>query len=188
MDSVRLQQLIERIAGLLRAESRGRLYPLGLQPVQFDALCFLSVCNRYSNTPMGVAEYLGQTKGSVSQSLKILERNGLVEKRADRKDKRVAHLHVTAAGMRLVHKHLPSPMLDTVGQRFDAPDAAALEKLLEELLRSMQLLNQRKTFGQCASCVHNVRDAGGRTLCGLTREVLSDEDVLLVCREHAVGF
>ena len=117
----------------------------------------------------------------------IEERKGLIEKSADRKDKRVTHLHVTSAGMRLVHKHSPSPMLDTLGQRFDAHNAAALEKLLEELLRSMQLLNQRRTFGQCTSCVHNVRDARGRTLCGLTREVLSDEDVLLVCREHAVA-
>jgi DNA-binding MarR family transcriptional regulator len=46
----------------------------GLQPVQLEVLNYLSSCNRYSDTPMAVTEYLGQTKGTVSQTIKTLEK------------------------------------------------------------------------------------------------------------------
>ena len=74
MELLIAQQLLERLAGLLRSESRKLLSEYGLQPVQFEALHYLSNCNRYSDTPMAVTEYLGQTKGSVSQTLKVLEK------------------------------------------------------------------------------------------------------------------
>ncbi len=74
------QQILERLASLLRSESRTMLLEHGLQPVQFEALQYIANCNRYSDTPMAVTEFLGQTKGTVSQTLKVLEKKGLIEK------------------------------------------------------------------------------------------------------------
>ena len=106
-----VQFLLERITGLLRNERRQLLASHGLQPVQFEALNYLAHCNRYSDTPMAVTEYLGQTKGTVSQTLKVLENKGLIVKIGDDKDKRVSHLKLTEAGKSLIDSQQLSPQL-----------------------------------------------------------------------------
>ena len=72
-----LFNIIERLANVLRQEVRAEGQSLGLQPVQQEALYYLSICNRYSDTTLAVTEYLGLTKGTVSQSLKVLENKTL---------------------------------------------------------------------------------------------------------------
>lgn len=184
MDIEKIQQLLERMSGLLRTESRSRLSEHGLLPVQFEALNYLSSCNRYSDTLMGVAEYLGQTKGTVSQTLKVLEKKGLIEKAPDAADKRVAHMSVTPAGRKLVKSLPPSALLQSASKNLNKKDAAAVEASLQLLLTSMQKGNDFKTFGQCATCRHNTKVSSSEIICGLTKESLSRTDVNLICREH----
>ena len=95
MNQTNLYPLIERIGNLLRTELRKSGHDLGLQPVHLEALHFLSICNRYSDTPMAVTDYLGATKGTVSQTLKVLETKGYLTKVVDVKDRRVQHLKVS---------------------------------------------------------------------------------------------
>ena len=45
--------------------------------MHLQALIYLSKANRYSNTPQALADYLGLTKGTVSQTLLLLDRRGL---------------------------------------------------------------------------------------------------------------
>ena len=85
----------------MRQENRTKLSLHGLQPVQFDALQYLMQCNHYSDTPMAVTEFLGQTKGTVSQTLNVLVRKGFIAKTMDQEDKRVVHLSVTSKGIKL---------------------------------------------------------------------------------------
>lgn len=184
MNAIDLQHLLERLASLLRSETRQSLLEQGLQPVQFEALHYLSICNRYSDTPMAVTEYLGQTKGTVSQTLKVLEKKGLVEKVPDSRDKRVAHLLLSESGRALVEQMMPSPLLSTaLADIADVVDLELAEQLLT-LLRAMQRQNQFKTFGQCASCQHNIKLSENHYQCGLTHEPLSPADTQLICREH----
>lgn len=181
MDTLITQQLLERLASLLRSESRNLLIAYGLQPVQFEALHYLSICNRYSDTPMSVTEFLGQTKGSVSQTLKVLEKKGLIVKTTDSNDKRVSHMTVTKEGRKLVNRVLPSPLLQSA---IDDKDTVKLNVSLSALLRSVQQVNGFKSFGQCVSCRHNIKSATDDYLCGLTKEPLSKIDITLICREH----
>ena len=181
---MKTQHLLERMASLLRTETRNLLIQYGLQPVQFEALHYLSICNRYSDTPMGVTEYLGQTKGSVSQTLKVLEKKGLIVKTADETDKRMAHMLVTKVGSNLVRSMLPSPLLALASKKLDKKDEALIDTSLRNLLKSMQQANNFKTFGQCVTCSHNIRLSSGAYRCGLTGEGLSREDIELICREH----
>lgn len=133
---------------------------------------------------MGVTEYLGQTKGSVSQTLKVLENKGLIEKTPDKADKRVAHISVTKAGRKRVHSILPSPLLERAGEQLAKKGAASIEASLRSLLKSVQHANNLKTFGQCATCRHNIKSSAGKYMCGLTKEALSNNDIELICREH----
>ena len=179
------QQLLERLSSLLRSESRTLLMNHGLQPVQFEALHYLSICNRYSDTPMAVTEFLGQTKGTVSQTLKVLEKKGLLEKIADADDKRVTRLQITKKGKNLVENILPSPVLYAASEFITDETMQATNSCLSSLLYNLQSANQFKTFGQCHSCQHNIKKSSGEYLCGLTKEALTKKEVKLICRDHA---
>lgn len=184
MNYLSTQQLIERLSGLIRNETRNLLLEHGLQPVQFEALHYLSICNRYSDTPMGVTEFLGQTKGTVSQTLKVLEKKSLLTKVADEKDKRVTHLIVTESGKALVKLIFPLPNMKMADELIPASQLSEINNALSQLLTTIQQANEFKSFGQCLSCRHNLKLANDEFLCGLTKESLTHTDIKLICREH----
>jgi len=186
MNILRLQQTLERVAGLMRSETRNMLLQYGLQPVHFEALSYLASCNRYSDTPMAVTEFLGQTKGSVSQTLNVLEKKGLMRKTPDKNDKRVTRLKLSAKGARLVRDLQPSPLLKAACDELPESDWNETLAKINGLLQGIQSANEFKSFGQCSSCMHNSRK-NNQTYCGLTEEPLSVRDVQLICREHAAA-
>lgn len=178
-----VHDIIERLGNLLRADLRATCHAQGVRPVQFEALHYLAQCNRYSDTPQAVTEYLGLTKGTVSQTLKVLEEKGLVHKRVDKQDKRVVHLKPTARGRRLVDQTVPADSVVTGVLSMKQSEQREIVALLQRLLRSIQQANGLKTFAPCHSCRFN-QQRDGRYFCGLTQEILSDHDVNLLCREH----
>ena len=133
--------------------------------------------NGYSNTAQAVCEYLGQTKGSISQSLKAMEKEALIARRPSESDKRVTKLFLTAKGekaLREASKHL----LIEFGASNQDIDA------LQNLLKKWQKRSGGKSYGQCKSCKYNQVLDDGSYLCGLTNEPLEDTDVIKICREH----
>jgi DNA-binding MarR family transcriptional regulator len=157
--------------------------------VQLDALHYLALCNRYSDTPQAVTEYLGLTKGTVSQTIKVLQARALVDKMSDPNDRRVIHLRVTAAGQVLLAQVAPAPLLRRTMVEMPDPEVDGLVEGLRRLLRAVQHANGLKTFGVCATCRFNQetitaqgQDAGHG--CGLTGETLTDSDLTRICREH----
>ena len=65
---------LERLTRLMRAgEHEG-----GLNPAQWEALRYLSRANRFSNSPIALTRFLGSTKGTISQTIKALERKGFI--------------------------------------------------------------------------------------------------------------
>lgn len=176
MSQASLHTLLERIGNLLRERARSIATREGLKLAQLDALVYLSRANRYSNTTTAVVEYLGATKGTVSQTLSTLERKGLIRRVPDEADGRVSHCRLTNDGRRIAHDAFPSELL--VG-----PDRPQLEEELVALLRDLQRLNGGHSFGVCATCVH-FTPAGRGHRCGLTNEPLTIADSRLLCREH----
>ena len=80
----RIAALIERIGRLLSTDAHAG----GLLPVQWEALRYLGRANRFSRTPAALTAYLGLTKGTVSQTVHVLEAKGLVTKQVDPADRR----------------------------------------------------------------------------------------------------
>lgn len=182
MTATTLFDLIERLTSLMRIWNRQHPLLAELQPIQVSALVYLSRCNRYSNTPLAVTEYLGLTKGTVSQSLKALEAKGLIEKVQDPHDRRSVHLELTAPARELLAAIAPPQFLvaalEQLGER-----AQALEALFGDLLRQIQRNQDVPGFGLCHTCrFHQQRD--GAPFCGLTQEPLRQSDIELICREH----
>lgn len=180
----RIAALIERIGRL----TRGVEFRAGLNPVQWETLRYLAVANRYSRRPAAVAEFLGLTRGTVSQTLLSLERKGLVGRRSHPSDGRVTMVELTRAGSGLVARDPANAIEDAAGA-LAAESQRHLADGLAALLTELQRRNGFRRFGQCATCRHfrrrgAVGEPNGPHRCGLTLEPLSDPDSVLICREH----
>ncbi len=178
-----VHDLLERLSNLLRMEMRALGQKYGLVPVQIEALTYLTQCNRYSDTPQAVTEYLGLTKGTVSQSLKVLEQKGFLRKEPDTRDKRIVHLAPTTKGKKLIEQSIPAKGLESALAMTSSLQADELAEILRTILREMQHMNNRKTFAACHTCRFNEHHEKGY-VCGLTHEPLSAREVNLICREH----
>lgn len=177
-----LFDLLERLSSLTRVWFRQHPLLADLQPIQLSALVYLARCNRYSNTPLAVTDYLGLTKGTVSQSLKALESKGLIVKTQDAADKRSVHLELSEQARGLVAAVVPPAFLADAAQRMGT-SAVELEWLLSDLLRNVQRNEDVPSFGLCNSCFYH-QQVNGQPFCGLTQEPLRQSDVELICWEH----
>jgi len=184
MNSKILHQYLERLSNLIRNEARLSGMDYGLQPIQLEALHFLNNCNRYSDSPVGVTEYLGLTKGTVSQTLKVLHSKGLIKKIPDKKDKRTTHLKLTRAGEKLLEKAVPAALLSNAYEQLPAEEKTQLINNLKGLLTTIQQSNTMKSFGVCHTCRFNRKVNIEQYFCELTQEALSIKDIQLICREH----
>lgn len=184
MTAILLHEYIERISRLLQSEARLVGASHNLHPIQLSALHFLKRANRYSNTPQGVTEYFGLTKGTVSQTLKTLESKGFIKKNPDKKDGRMVHLDVTRAGDKLLDKTIPSPAMKNAWQGLQGKKQKQLVEELKRLLLAMQKVNGMKAYGVCGTCCYNKKIDEKTFFCELTQENLSLKDTELICREH----
>lgn len=185
MDKIRIASLIERIGNLLRSVERASGANSGLQSVHIRILSYLSQCNRYSNTPAGVTEFIGSTKGTTSQSINILEKRGFIDKRPDKEDGRVIHLELTAKGQSFIDDEFPPSEFKDALDTLNSSDADSLALLLTKLLIQFQQNNSGKLFGVCHTCNHFRKFALSNShQCGLTLEPLSEEESLQICREY----
>ena len=180
-ENLRVLEIAERLGNLAESRLKALAASHGLQPVHLRILGYLAVANRYSNTPQAVADYLGLTKGTVSQSLILLEVRGLIARAADPRDRRVVRLSLTRDGAAL------GAELDAEARRWSGAVAGVGPGALETLtavLRRLQRLEGRRSFGVCYSCRHHREEGPGRWRCGLTGEPLTDADRERHCREH----
>lgn len=180
-DALRAVHLIERLGRVLRAGD----HATGLNPAQAEALRYLARANRFSRTPAALADYLGSTRGTVSQTLLALEAKGLIERRANARDGRSVMLALTKAGM----KSLDQDPTRALAHAIDAGGAGVqLADELEAALRTAISRRGGRAFGACGACRHFRRDqrAGASPHhCALLDEPLSDADGALICSEHA---
>lgn len=149
----------------------------GLQSVHLEIMTYLSICNKYSNTIQLISDYLGQTKGSISQSVTLLEKNEYLLKKSDSNDKRITHIQLTAKGKDIAdsfNKNLQSNLQSD----------EKLPPQFEKILKSLQLNNNSREFGLCKNCSHNQTISKTKFRCGLTMEILSKDDIEKICAEY----
>lgn len=175
---------VERLGTLTRAGLRRAGAPYGLQPVHLQALMYLRQANHYSNTPQALAEYLGLTKGTVSQSLLLLSRRGFIERYADSADKRLVRLVLSDAGELLLKEIRLAPEWRQAARSISTGRVKTTAAALRELLLGVQQRSGSKTFGVCRTCAHCRREGQRSYRCGLTDERLALPDLRKICREH----
>ncbi len=178
----RIATLIDRLARL----SRELQFAEGLNPAQWEALRFLAQANEQSRTPSAVAEYLGATKGTASQTLIALENKGLISRNRCTVDKRQRDLALTAAGEALLGKD-PINTLGIAADGLLEDDSQALVRGLTRLLHDVQMVHGVRTFGVCADCslrcVEDPQPSGEAAVqrCGVTGEPIRQEKADQLC-------
>ena len=168
---------LERLSSLYKSQIRQAASAEGMQVVHAEILQYLSIANHYSNTAQAVSEYFGQTKGSISQSLKVLEKDGYVLRKPCTEDKRVTRLYLTEQGRNKLAKVTANAMPDIA-------DSEENVSSLKSILEQWQSGNRHMSFGQCQTCRYHQKLTKGHLQCGLTGAPLSIDDSKKICREH----
>ncbi len=168
---------LERLSSLYKSQMRQAVSAEGFQLVNLEILQYLSICNAYSNTAQALSEYLGQSKGSISQSLKIMDNSGHIERKKCEKDKRVVRIFLTPKG----RSSLAKMAQHMVTMPTEEPVILAG---IQSLLKAWQQQNNHQGFGQCVSCRFHQPHNSKSFKCGLTGEFLPTQEKLKLCREH----
>jgi DNA-binding MarR family transcriptional regulator len=171
---------LERLSRLLKQAGHAK----GLNPVQWEALRYLARCNALSHSPGAMARFLGTTKGTVSQTIKALEKKGLITKEVDTKDSRGVVLFLSEAGRsrlsdddQQVVKADIAELPDKTRRRFD--------RALDALLEQVRLRQDEPSFGTCLTCRY-YREAASTTPahCMKVNAAVSPEETQLICVLH----
>jgi len=176
-EPTRLTDLLDRIQRM----TRGLQYAHGLNPAQWDALRCIARANRYSRTPGALAQFLGTTKGTASQTINALEKKGLLTRCADPEDKRVRQIVLTGAGEALLARD-PLNCLDLAVEKL-APDVAEIVTAgLARLSADLQERCGGADVGVCVQCGHFGGPTGdGGARCGLKQADIPVADVGKIC-------
>lgn len=174
--SQHIRNLIERIVRINAAEE----WSDEVSPTQLAALSYLVQANRFSRSPSQVAEFMATTRGTVSQTLKVLARKGLIEKKQSDTDRRWASYQVTNAGLEALKR---LTVIDEVLEGLDSETTNALAIGLETLVRDALKARGRRRFGVCKTCrYYKHKKSGG--FCTLLHEELTTKDASQICHEY----
>ena len=173
--------LIERMGRLMNSDAHAG----ALLPVQWEVLRYLARANRFSRTPAALGAYLGLTKGTVSQTLRVLEGKGFVRKGVDPRDRRRRRLSLSQEARRLLRE---DPLAETAAaaRHLSERQRETLTGMLESMLRVRLAARHRQPFGMCRDCRYFARRhaAGAPHYCLLLKEPLAEEESLAICHEQ----
>ncbi len=176
-----LLELVERLGNLMRTEARRAGADEQLQAVHVAALVYLANANRYSNTPQALGEYLGLTKGTISQSLLLLDRRGLIERYQDDLDRRVVRLRISGTGEQFLLDMQPQAAWQQATRNISPNRIRNAVSALREILTTLQADAERQPFGDCPGCRHFERLSARAYRCGLMGDRLSGPDTRKIC-------
>ncbi|WP_371228309.1 MarR family winged helix-turn-helix transcriptional regulator [Roseovarius sp. 2305UL8-3] len=176
-DSLQLRPLLDRLTRLSAADA----WADHLTPTQMAALDYLNRANRYSRAPSQVADYLGATRGTVSQTLRTLERKGLIEEQRSTEDKRRISYDITADGQAATGS---CDGLDAAVSALPEDDRKALTQGMRALLTEMVTKRGARPFGFCRDCRHHVTGTGGKARCALLGVALALDEAGQICHEQ----
>ena len=178
--AIEAAHLVDRLERL----SRGGVVVRGLNPAQWEALRYLARANRFSRTPAALSDYLGSTRGTVSQTLIALEQKGFVTRQRGTKDRRSIDLDLTASGALTLADDPILGLADDI--EAETGDPIELVETLRAVLRRAITRNGGRPFGACHTCRHFQRDAVGQDAhrCRLLGEPLSEGDSHNICVEQ----
>jgi DNA-binding MarR family transcriptional regulator len=178
-----LVDLLVQAARVVLAEREGSR----LTSSQWTALRFFARANTFSRTLSGLAAYQATTRGTGSQTIKSLEKAGLLERGRSELDGRSSILRLTAKGRRLLDEDPIAGLID-VFDTLDDGSKHALRKALRNVVVSLPDGRPWKPVGSCKDCcfllTRRQRSDSGPACTKICKSIglpIEDTDLDLLC-------
>ncbi|QCI69382.1 winged helix-turn-helix transcriptional regulator [Phreatobacter stygius] len=180
---------LERIAAAIRADQWAVSEGVGLNPTQAHILTFLAGRDTAGVRVRAVAEHLGVTQPTATDSIAALARKGLVEKLPDPTDARALAVRVTAAGRAAVRAiGLASSASDQALAALRPSDQAEFLVLVVKAIRALQVAGAIPVQRMCVTCRYfrPHAHAGAETPhhCAFVNAAFGDRHLRVDCGEH----
>jgi DNA-binding MarR family transcriptional regulator len=160
-----------------------------LTSAQWMALRYFSRANRFSRTVSAFAEFHATTRGTASQTVKGLIKQGYVARIPSNTDGRSARVDLTDDAKAILARDPFQAVVDAA-EALPGHLRGNLVKILERMLGHVAQQRSRPSFGICASCAHlrsGERRRSKQYQCGLLNEPLAAEEIEQICISFALG-
>ena len=163
----------------------------GLTSAQWMALRYFSRANRFSRTVSAFAEFHATTRGTASQTVKGLVKQGYLARIASDTDGRSARVDLTDKAKALLARD-PFEVVVDAAETLPPRLRGQLVRVLERMLNHVTRLRGRPSFGFCASCAHlrSAECCGSQPSpyhCDLLNAPLSPEETEQICISFEPG-
>jgi len=180
-----LVEMLLHLGRLAHGESKEAAAATTLSTAQWTALRYLGNANRYSRTPSAFAKFHGTTRGTASQTIRGLVKQGYLTQSRAPGDGRGRQLELTEKAKAL---RLRDPFEAVVRAAGDLPPAIRLQfsTSLAQVLHRVAREKGARPFGTCTSCTHlecHDCEPGAEIsyACGMTQNFLDREDLEQLC-------
>ncbi len=157
----------------------GRL--AGLTPAKWAVLRYFARANRFSRIVSSFAEFHATTRGTVSQTVKVLVEHGYLSRTRSSLDGRSIRFDLTEQAHAALREDPVEDVARAVSQlppQAQAEMAGSLRRILAELARR----RGGRNFGSCATCGHLNRCEDGDTFrCRYFGAVIERPELDLFC-------
>lgn len=143
-----MQFLLWQISRQYAARCYRQITEQGLQPTQMPFLIMLHRNNGCSQKEM--AEWLHIKPPTVNVSIQRLEKSGIVERKRDEKDQRIARIYITEKGKNIMKKILEEAKETEklMFGNFSDAELCLLRRFFEQILKNTE--DMQETFpGEC---------------------------------------
>lgn len=174
----RIAELLVHLGRAARVEdTRSRL-----TAAQWTCLRFFASANGSTRTPSGFARFQATTRGTASQTIKTLERQGLIVRHKSATDGRSVRFDLTQGGQAMLAE---DPLRDLVGSigALDPGQRADLLEALSHLAASLAGTRQTRAFGTCSDCTH-FTPTGDSGYCACMAVALATDEIDKLCASY----
>jgi len=171
--------------------TRGEGFVGELTLAQWTALRYFSRANRFSRTVSAFAEFHGTTRGTASQTIKSLVKNGYLTRKRSKSDGRSIDLTLTNKSKKLLAED-PFEALVVAASALSNSASHTVERSLERMLHKMAQQQGKHHFGMCPNCKYFQEDgcyANGKPnyCCTLVDEPLKEAETQQLCVNYLPG-
>lgn len=178
-----LERVSEAFRVLLWTESKQN----SLSPIQIQILIFLLFQSREKCKVSYLAQEFNMTKATVSDSVKVLLKKGLIEKQDHPEDTRSYLIALTASGKKMAEAS--SSFSLPIEKPLNTLTPEQKEVMLTSLLKLIKDLNKAGIITvprMCYTCA-NYRSRSNGHFCNLLNTELADSEIRVDCPEHELA-
>ena len=157
LDQKSPQMLVELLFHLGRL-AHGDAAAAGLTSAQWTGLRYLRGANRFSRTPSAFADFHGTTRGTASQTIRSLVRQGYIVRTPSSVDGRSTQLALTEKGEAILADD-PFRVLVQAVKDLPAGVRHQFSGTLQRMLEQVAAATGKQLFGSCTSC-HYLEGSG----------------------------